>query len=122
MNAALRKKLAREARNLAEECINGTAPTMNPREYCGCAIGEIVKRTIGVRPRSLWRLAKRNAAKRMVAWELARDIDCLLPDDERVRLGKEGLVSAAVRRAVVSSDYTICAVPLLALADALEAA
>lgn len=109
-----RKRLAREARKLATECAEGTAPAFDPTSYCGCAIGEILART-GSRPSPESETVNK-------AWHLAVEIDGMLPDEQAI--GGMGLVSNAL---IDYGDYdgvsmhSAVVFPLLALADALEA-
>lgn len=42
--SALNERLAREARKLAMECVNGTAPRFEVDSWCGCASAEVVAR------------------------------------------------------------------------------
>jgi hypothetical protein len=69
LTAAQRTRLAREARKLAMECVEGTAPTLDQSSYCGCAIGEVLART-GNRPVCDPRTGIGNDA-----WHLAIQID-----------------------------------------------
>lgn len=100
MTRAQRGRLAREARRLAMECVEGTAPEMNDF-WCGCAIGIVVKRA-GLTPDG-WFAAKLDA---MVS----------NPTDHPAY----GIVSQATRERIFRHNPTAVVFPLLALADALE--
>lgn len=101
-----KRRLAIAARGLASDIVEGRGPPLIHYDYCGCAIGEILKRGLGLHKDEIDKYT-----------ELAEEIDLLLPDDAPYFYG-EGLVSAALRH-----DPTGAALPfpLLALADVLDA-
>lgn len=104
LTAGQRKRAAKEARKLASEICGGRAPALDPYSYCGCAAGEIVKRLLGIPEIT-------SDGEEDPAWCLAREIDQVLPESDPPRYWDEGIVSAGLRHSL----------PLLALADALDA-
>lgn len=102
LNKKQKKRLAKEMRGLAMECIDN-GPEMKD-DWCGCAVGISMKRA-GVSTGGMWRDCG-----------LAEDIDLLMPDGSW-----PGVVTNATRERIYRANPTAVVFPLLALADALEA-
>lgn len=107
LNAKQLRALAREARKLASDVCEGTAPEFNPNDYCGCAIGALVYRALGVR-------VLMGAEDNFTTYNLAVAIDEHLPDYQR----KLGIVS----RELQDNGPDALPFPLHALADELDLA
>jgi hypothetical protein len=111
LTSAQRRRLAKEARKLAMECLTN-GPEMSDH-WCGCAIGTSLKRA------GLWRGG--DATWRSI--ELARSLELGFSELEGIDVempGTRGILSLATR-ARRRDNPTAVVIPLLAWADELEA-
>lgn len=104
-----RKRLAKEMRGLAMECLTNGPQMID--QWCGCAIG------ISMHRAGLWSNDYCYSTEYEEAEELAQEIDDLM---NTTGANADGVVSEAVRERIWRGNPTAVVFPLLALADEVE--
>lgn len=111
LTTAERKRLAKEMRGLAMQCVAGSAPDLDPASWACCSIGESLVRA-GIADRGHDNLFD------WFAVQIARELDALLP--AAAESDFIGVVSEANYLQARGELPGAVVFPLLALADEVE--